>query len=126
MRKTYLSENYGMICLFKLWVHLILNKSTVWGGCVSSNNKIVIVRKSDKENVDVEYVVGQSIVGKAEIDYKSNCGNMTAAVAPFAVEENLISNLSEGNHIVRMYNQNTDKYINVSVPIKNGQFDCFS
>lgn len=55
------------------------------GGTVSSNNKIVIVWKSAEKDVDVEYLVGQVIVGKKQVDYKSNCGNMTAAVAPFAV-----------------------------------------
>ena len=53
------------------------------GGCVSSNNKIVVVNKSDRSGIDVDYIVGQSIVGQSKIDYKSNCGNMTAATAPF-------------------------------------------
>ena len=55
------------------------------GGTVSSNNKIVIVWKSELPDVDVEYLVGQVIVGKSQVDYKSNCGNMTAAVGPYAV-----------------------------------------
>ena len=50
------------------------------GGTVSSNNKIVIVWKSEEPGIDVEYLVGQVIVGKSQVDYKSNCGNMTAAV----------------------------------------------
>ena len=45
------------------------------GGTVSSNNKIVIVWKSEEPGVDVEYLVGQVIVGKSQVDYKSNCGN---------------------------------------------------
>lgn len=56
------------------------------GGTVSSSNKIVVVWKSGEPNVDIEYLVGQVIVGKNQVDYKSNCGNMTAAAAPFAVE----------------------------------------
>lgn len=86
------------------------------GGTVSSNNKIVIVWKSEEEGVDVEYLVGQVIVGKSQVDYKSNCGNMTAAVGPFAVEEGLV-NIAEPITTVRMLNKNTDKYINVTVPI---------
>lgn len=86
------------------------------GGTVSSNNKIVIVWKSEEKNVDVEYLVGQVIVGKSQVDYKSNCGNMTAAVAPFAVEEGMIE-IKEPLTTVRMLNKNTDKYINVTVPI---------
>lgn len=86
------------------------------GGTVSSNNKIVIVWKSEEPNVDVEYLVGQVIVGKSQVDYKSNCGNMTAAVAPYAVEEGMLP-VVEPITTVRMLNKNTDKYINVTVPI---------
>ena len=93
------------------------------GGCVSSNNKIVVVRKSTLPGVDVDYLVGQSIVGKSQIDYKSNCGNMTAATAPFAVEEGLVEHLTEPITTVHMFNLNTNKYIDVTVPVKDGQFD---
>ena len=86
------------------------------GGTVSSNNKIVIVWKSQEENVDVEYLVGQVIVGKSQVDYKSNCGNMTAAVGPFAVEEGMVE-ITEPITTVRMLNRNTDKHIQVTVPI---------
>lgn len=97
------------------------------GGTVSSNNKIVIVWKSDVEDVDIEYLVGQVIVGKSQVDYKSNCGNMTAAVGPFAIEEGMVQ-VSGPVTTVRMLNRNTDKYINVEVPCKDGTFaqegDC--
>lgn len=86
------------------------------GGTVSSNNKIVVVWKSDMEGVDVEYEVGQVIVGKPQVDWKSNCGNMTAAVGPYAVERGLVD-IVEPVTTVRLFNRNTDKYINVTVPI---------
>lgn len=91
------------------------------GGTVSSNNKIVVVWKSSEPDVDVEYLVGQVIVGKSQVDYKSNCGNMTAAVGPFAVEEGLVE-VTEPVTTVRMLNRNTDKYINVAVPCKDGTY----
>lgn len=93
------------------------------GGCVSSNNKIVVVNKSQRPGVDIDYIVGQSIVGQSKIDYKSNCGNMTAAAAPFAVEMGLVEHLTEPTTTVHMFNLNTDKYIDVEVPVKNGQFN---
>lgn len=97
------------------------------GGTVSSNNKIVIVWKSDVPGVDVEYLVGQVIVGKSQVDYKSNCGNMTAAVGPFAVEEGLVDIVAPIT-TVHLLNRNTNKYIDVTVPIENGTFaqegDC--
>ena len=86
------------------------------GGTVSSNNKIVIVWKSEEPDVDVEYLVGQVIVGKSQVDYKSNCGNMTAAVGPYAVEEGMVP-ITEPITTVRMLNRNTDKHIQVTVPI---------
>lgn len=97
------------------------------GGTVSSNNKIVIVWKSEKPGIDVEYLVGQVIVGKSQVDYKSNCGNMTAAVGPFAVEEGLVE-VTEPITTVHLFNCNTEKYIDVTVPCENGTFaeegDC--
>lgn len=97
------------------------------GGTVSSNNKIVVVWKSQEEGVDVEYLVGQVIVGKMQVDYKSNCGNMTSAVGPFAIEEGLVA-VQEPITTVHMLNRNTDKYIDVTVPCENGTFaqegDC--
>lgn len=97
------------------------------GGTVSSNNKIVIVWKSEQPGIDVEYLVGQVIVGKEQVDYKSNCGNMTAAVGPFAVEEGLVT-ITGPVTTVHMLNRNTDKYIDVTVPCENGTFaeegDC--
>ena len=86
------------------------------GGTVSSNNKIVVIWKSEQPDVDIEYLVGQVIVGKRQVDYKSNCGNMTAAVPAFAVEEGLVD-IVEPVTTVRMLNINTNKYINVTVPI---------
>lgn len=93
------------------------------GGCVSSNNKIVVVRKSKLPGVDVDYIVGQSIVGQSKIDYKSNCGNMTSATAPYAIEMGLVDNLTEPVTTVHMFNLNTNKYIDVDVPVKNGCFN---
>ena len=97
------------------------------GGTVSSNNKMVIVWKSEEPGVDVEYLVGQVIVGKEQVDYKSNCGNMTAAVGPFAVEAGLVK-VVEPITTVHLLNRNTDKYIDVTVPCENGTFaqdgDC--
>ncbi len=86
------------------------------GGTVSSNNKTVIVWKSEEPGVDVEYLVGQVVVGKSQVDFKSNCGNMTAAVGPYAVEEGMVQ-ITEPITTVHLLNRNTNKYIDVTVPI---------
>jgi len=86
------------------------------GGCVSSNNKIVILSKSERGDADIDYLVGKVVVGKSQIDYTSNCGNMTGAVGPFAVEEGLIKGEYPSTKI-RLYNINTDKYIETEVEL---------
>ena len=82
-----------------------------------------MVNRSERPGIDVEYIVGQSIVGERRIDYKSNCGNMTAATTPFAVEMGLVDHLTEPVTTVHMYNLNTDKAIDVDVPVRDNQFN---
>jgi len=86
------------------------------GGCVSSNNKIVVVSKSDKTGVDVDYLVGQVAVGKNRVDYGANCGNMTAGVPLYAVQEGLVS-VKEPKTTVHMHNLNTGSRIDADVII---------
>jgi 2-methylaconitate cis-trans-isomerase PrpF len=97
------------------------------GGTVSSNNKIVVVWKSEESDIDVEYLVGQVIVGKQLVDYQSNCGNMTACVGPFALDEDLFTATGQ-TATVRLFNRNTNKRIEATFPVENGAFaltgDC--
>lgn len=98
------------------------------GGTVSSNNKIIIVSRSQRDDADVDYLVGQVVVGRNQVDYSANCGNMTSAVGPFAIEEGLIDRVTEPTTLVRQYNLNTRKRIDVEVPVRDGrlnnQGDC--
>jgi 2-methylaconitate isomerase len=97
------------------------------GGTVSSNNKIVVVWKSELPGVDIEYLTVQSVVGRTTMDYKANCGNMTSAVGPFAIEEKMVE-VVEPVTTVHLLNRNTDKYIDVAIPCKAGKLasdgDC--
>jgi 2-methylaconitate cis-trans-isomerase PrpF len=97
------------------------------GGTVSSNSKVVVVWKSEEPDIDIEYLFGQVVVGKNQVDYKANCGNMTSAVGPFAIEEGLVEPV-EPFTTVRLLNRNTNKKIDVTVPVENGTFaqdgDC--
>lgn len=89
------------------------------GGTVSSNNKILIVSKSDQPDIDVEYLVAQVVVGEPVVDYSANCGNMTSAVGPFAIDRGLVA-AQEPVTRVRMLNQNTNKVIEAYVPTRGG------
>lgn len=86
------------------------------GGTVSSNNKIVVVWNSKEPEVDLEYLVGQIVVGKNQVDYSSNCGNMTSAVGPFAIQEEMVQ-IDEPETSLRLLNKNTMTYIDVHLPI---------
>ncbi|KAK5681728.1 hypothetical protein LTS10_006261 [Elasticomyces elasticus] len=88
------------------------------GSGSSSTSKVVVVSKSERVGVDVDYTFVQVGIKNGELDMAGNCGNMSAAVGPFAVDEGLIptNNLIRKNNnndkvTVRMFNTNTRKII---------------
>jgi 2-methylaconitate cis-trans-isomerase PrpF len=55
-----------------------------------------------------------------EVDFSSNCGNMTSAIGPFAVDSGLISR-KNGEATVRIHNTNTNKLIDAAFPVLDGE-----
>jgi 2-methylaconitate cis-trans-isomerase PrpF len=92
------------------------------GGARSSTSKLVSVTGSQRPGVDVEYLFAQVGVDVPAVDYAGNCGNLTAAVGPYAIDEGLVE-ATEPSTRVRLYNRNTDSLINVQVPVSGGRFD---
>lgn len=90
------------------------------GGGISSLSKAMMVRRSERDGVDVDYLFGQVAIGRAEVDYSGNCGNLTAAVGVFAVNEGLVQ-LPDGEGVVRMFNENTAKRIDCRLVVRNGR-----
>ncbi|QBQ99946.1 2-methylaconitate cis-trans isomerase PrpF [Paraburkholderia pallida] len=94
------------------------------GGATSSTSKTVIVAKSSRPGHDVDYLFGQVAIDKAFVDWSGNCGNLSAAVGPFAISGGLIdaSRIPEnGVFTVRIWQANIGKTIVAHVPITNGQ-----
>lgn len=89
------------------------------GGGVSSLSKIVVVAVSDRDGVDIEYTFGQVAVGEAVVDYSGNCGNLSSAVVPFALEAGLLSAV-DGVTTVVVRNTNTDAVIAVRLHVRGG------
>lgn len=90
------------------------------GGGVSSLSKICVVAPSQRSDADVDYTFGQVLIDEARVDYKGNCGNISSAVGPFAVDKGLVQvQGAEGK--VRIYNTNTNKVIHAIFPVKEGQ-----
>ena len=94
------------------------------GGATSSTSKTVILSKSARPDHDVDYLFGQVAIDKALVDWSGNCGNLSAAVGPFAIANGLLSPERiprNGVCTVRIWQANIHKTIIAHVPISNGQ-----
>jgi len=94
------------------------------GGATSSTSKVVMLSKSEKADHDVDYLFGQVAIDKAFIDWSGNCGNLTAAVGPFAITNALIDAEripQNGIAEIRIWQRNIEKTIIARVPVINGE-----
>ncbi|MHC0522926.1 2-methylaconitate cis-trans isomerase PrpF [Vibrio harveyi] len=93
------------------------------GGATSSTSKTVIVSRSQRVDHDVDYLFGQVSIDKPFVDWSGNCGNLSAAVGPFAIHTGLIAEdriPENGIVTVRVWQVNIGKTILIHVPIVNG------
>ncbi|EIA1342512.1 2-methylaconitate cis-trans isomerase PrpF [Vibrio parahaemolyticus] len=93
------------------------------GGATSSTSKTVIVSRSSQDDHDVDYLFGQVSIDKPFVDWSGNCGNLSAAIGPFAIHAGLIpqERIPENGIVtVRVWQVNISKTILVHVPIVNG------
>ncbi|EKS71584.1 MULTISPECIES: 2-methylaconitate cis-trans isomerase PrpF [Caballeronia] len=93
------------------------------GGATSSTSKTVIVSKSARAGHDVDYLFGQVAIDKPFVDWSGNCGNLSAAVGPFAITSGLVDPdrvPDNGIAIVRIWQANIGKTIIAHVPMTNG------
>ncbi|MBI4190595.1 MAG: PrpF family protein [Betaproteobacteria bacterium] len=89
------------------------------GGGVSSLSKICVVGPPTHPDADIDYTFAQVQIKEARVDHSANCGNMSAAIGPFAVDEGLIK-VSGKEALVRIYNTNTKKFIHARFPLDDG------
>ena len=93
------------------------------GGATSSTSKTVIVGKSSRPDHDVDYLFGQVSIDSAFVDWSGNCGNLSAAVGPFAISGGLVDAgrvPKDGVAVVRIWQANIGKTIIAHVPITGG------
>jgi len=90
------------------------------GGGVSSLSKVCVVGPSSRDDADIDYTFAQVQVKEAKVDYGANCGNMSSAMGPFAVDEGLVK-VSGPDALVRVHNTNTKKIIWSRFPLDDGQ-----
>ena len=94
------------------------------GGATSSTSKTVIVSSSTRPDHDVDYLFGQVAIDKAFVDWSGNCGNLSAAVGPFAIAGGLVDPARvprDGIATVRIWQANIGKTIVAHVPMTEGQ-----
>lgn len=94
------------------------------GGATSSTSKTVILCKSEQADHDVDYLFGQVSIDKPFVDWSGNCGNLTAAVGPFAIANGLVDadRIPEnGLAEIRIWQKNIGKTIIAHVPITDGE-----
>lgn len=90
------------------------------GGGISSLSKICILSPSERPDADVDYTFAQIQIREAQVDYRGNCGNMSSAVGPFAVDEGLVRPNGD-TAVVRIFNTNTNKIIRSTFPLLDGR-----
>lgn len=94
------------------------------GGASSSTSKAVIIARSTRTDHDVDYLFGQVSIDSAHVDWSGNCGNLSAAVGPFAITQGLVDPTrvpKNGICLVRIWQANIGKTILSHVPMVDGQ-----
>ncbi|MEH3085757.1 MAG: 2-methylaconitate cis-trans isomerase PrpF [Xylophilus ampelinus] len=93
------------------------------GGATSSTSKAVILAPSARPGHDVDYLFGQVAIDRALVDWSGNCGNLSAAVGPFAIANGLVDPARvprDGVCTVRIWQANIGKTIVAQVPVAGG------
>ncbi len=90
------------------------------GGADPLTSKVAIIGPSARSDADVDYTHGYVGIETGVVDYEGNCGNISQAVGPYAVDEGLVA-VSEPVTLVRIFNTNTQKLMVAEVPVRAGR-----
>jgi 2-methylaconitate cis-trans-isomerase PrpF len=90
------------------------------GGADPLTSKVAIIGPSTREDCDIDYFFGQVNMVEPMIDYVGNCGNISAAVGPFAIDEGLVE-VTEPITTVRIHQVNTKSVIIAEVPTRGSK-----
>ena len=90
------------------------------GGADPLTSKIAIVGPPTLPGADVDYLFGQVRIAEPVVDYRGNCGNMLAAIGPFAIDEGLVP-ATEPTTRVRIHQVNTRTLVVADVPTRDGR-----
>ena len=91
------------------------------GGGISSLSKAVMIGPPTHPEADVDYTFAQVAVERPAVDWRDNCGNLSSAVGPFAVDEGLVRVDDGEASLVRIHQVNTRKLIHARFPVRDGR-----
>ena len=89
------------------------------GGADPLTSKVAVVRKSEREGIDVDYLFLQVFVDQAIVSDAQNCGNILAGVGPFAIERGLVAAAGDETRVA-IYMQNTGQVAVATVETPGG------
>src|SRR5579862_417403 len=89
------------------------------GGGISSLSKVAIISPPTRQGADIDYTFGQVDITKNVVGYRGNCGNISSAVGPFAVDEKLVTATGDRASVM-IHNTNTRKLIRASFAVADG------
>ena len=90
------------------------------GGADVLTSKLAIISPSTREDADVDYTFGQVSITESFIDYGGNCGNISSAVGPYAIDDGIVTPV-EPITTVRIHLTNSDRILVAKVPVKDGK-----
>ncbi len=89
------------------------------GGADPLTSKVAVVKKSQREGIDVDYLFLQVFVDQAIVTDAQNCGNMLAGVGPFAIERALVAATGEQTRVA-IFMENTEQVAVATVETPGG------
>jgi len=90
------------------------------GGADALTSKLAIIGPPTRPDADVDYTFGQVSITEPFVDYAGNCGNISSAVGPYAIDEGLVD-ATEPVTTVRIHQTNTRCILIAQVPVRNGK-----
>ena len=90
------------------------------GGADPLTSKVAIVGRSARPGVDLEFLFAQVLIDEARVDTTPNCGNMLAAVGPFALERGLVR-AGDPETTLRILTRNTGMLCDVTLQTPGGR-----
>ncbi len=91
------------------------------GGGSSSTSKAALVNRSTRPGYDLDYYSAALPIDAPFVDWSGNCGNLAAAVAPFAFHRGMLEVPRDGIAAIRIWQVNTSRLIVAHIPVRGGR-----